>query len=131
MSTNTNVAVTLLHPVSGLSSTTVYVPRLALFPPGASFRLRLGALAVTPASAVTVATFEVRSPLPVSLAAGTRTASVGRPRKSPAKASVRQTSMSKWALKAPSAISLTCWSFMSNLSSVERSSAPKEPMTTA
>ena len=64
----------------------MYVPRLALLPPGASFRLGLATLAVTPVCAVTVfAAFEVRPPLAVWLAAGTRTATVGRPRKSPAK----------------------------------------------
>ena len=56
--------------------------------PGSSSRLRLASLTVTPASAVTVTAFEVRLPLPVWVAAGTRTASVGRARKSPVKASV-------------------------------------------
>ena len=81
---------TSAQPVGGLSSTTVYVPSWALPPvPGSSSRLRLLSLTVTPASAVTVTAFEVSAPVPWWVAAGTRTATVGWPRKSPVKPSVR------------------------------------------
>ena len=67
---------TAVHPVGGLSSTTVYVPRWALLVPGSSSRARLHRLSVTPGVGETASVPEVRSVLPECAAASTRTASV-------------------------------------------------------
>ena len=90
------------HPAGGLSGTMVYVPRLALVVPGSSESDRPVSLTVTPGAAVTATAFEVRTPAPWWLAAGTRTARVGWPRKSPVKARVRV------AVVPPTATPETC-----------------------
>ena len=77
------------QPVGGVSGRRVYVPRLAFVAPGFSSSARLVLLSVSPGAAATVTAFETSATPPCRLAAGTRTASVGRPRKSPSKASVR------------------------------------------
>ena len=80
--------ITTLHPEKGFSSTTVDVPRFALFDPGASSSTSLLLLTVTPALAVTVTVPVVTSAVPEWAAASTFTASVSMPAKSPLKASV-------------------------------------------
>ena len=90
------------QPVGGLSGATVYAPRLALVAPGCSSSDRLVLLTVTPGLAVTVTAFEVSAPAPWRLAAGTRTARVGWPRKSPVKARVR-------VAVAPPAVTPEAW----------------------